>query len=260
MVTNLISLNHTDVVYGLFFAVAGLILGIGFFVAGFQSMKRKGMIESTSTSRIRSLAVGLSEIYGKAITKKEPMIAPFSEKPCVYCKYRLEEYDWKAKYDWTTIKEGTMGTEFFLKDDTGSVEISTKGAHVDIPVSYTMELNRRSKIPKIILDYLLENKIEYKGIAGLNKKFRFTETIIEPNDNLYVLGRASINHNAVNAESGVSNLTMQKSKNPDIYYITNKPEKQILKSLNKWLPVQLVGGPLLIGGGLYVIVSFLGDL
>ena len=257
---NLITLDRSEDGYGFVLGLYGIVFGILLFLSGFDTMKRKRMIQSTATSKIRSLAVGLSEIYGKAITKKEPVIAPFSEKPCVYCKYRLEEYDWKAKYDWTTIKEGTMGTEFFLKDDTGSVEISTKGAHVDIPVSYTMELNRRSKIPKIILDYLLENKIEYKGIAGLNKKFRFTETIIEPNDNLYVLGRASINHNAVNAESGVSNLTMQKSKNPDIYYISNQPEKQILKSLNKWLPVQLVGGPLLIGGGLYVIVSFLGDL
>ncbi len=257
---NLINLDHHEAAFGLILAAVVVILGIGFFVAGFQSMKRKGMIESTSTSRIRSLAVGLSEIYGKAITKKEPMIAPFSGKLCVYCKYKLEEYDWKAKYEWTTKKEGIMGTKFFLKDDTGSVEISTKDAIIDIPESYNVELKRRSKIPKILLDYLLENKIEYKRIAGLNKKFRFTETRIEPNDSLYVLGRASINHHAVNAESGAANLIMQKSKSPDIYYITNKPEKQILKSLNKWLPVQLVGGPLLIGGCLFVIVSLVGDL
>ena len=114
MVLNLINLDHHQVAYGISFAAFGVILGIAFFVAGFQALKRKRMIESTSTSRIRSLAVGLSEIYGKAITKKEPMIAPFSGKPCVYCKYRLEEYDWKAKYDWTTIKEGTMGTKFFF--------------------------------------------------------------------------------------------------------------------------------------------------
>jgi len=216
------------------------------------------MIESTATSKIRSLAVGLSEIYGKAITKKEPMIAPFSGKPCVYCKYKLEEYDWKAKHEWTTKKEGTMGTKFFLKDDTGSIEISTKDADVDIPESYNVELKRRSKIPKILLDYLLENKIEYKRIAGLNKKFRFTETRIEPNDSLYVLGRASINHHAVNAESGAANLIMQKSRNPDIYYITNKPEKKILKTLNENLPVQLVVGPLLIGGGSLSIIFSLG--
>lgn len=255
---NLITLSDSGDAYGLVFGAVGVLFGIGMFVEGFRVLKRKRMIESTATSKIRSLAVGLSEIYGKAITKKEPMIAPFSGKPCVYCKYKLEEYDWKAKREWTTKKEGTMGTKFFLKDDTGSVEISTKNADVDIPESYNVELKRRSKIPKILLDYLLENKIEYKRIAGLNKKFRFTETRIEPNDSLYVLGRASINHHVVNAESGAANLIMQKSRNPDIYYISNEPEKKILKSLNKFLPVQLVCGPLLIGGGSLLIIFILG--
>jgi len=255
---NLITLDHSEDGWGFVLGLYGIVFGILLFLSGFDTLKRKRMIESTATSKIRSLAVGLSEIYGKAITKKEPMIAPFSGKPCVYCKYKLEEYDWKAKYEWTTKKEGIMGTKFFLKDDTGSVEISTKDAIIDIPESYNVELKRRSKIPKILLDYLLENKIEYKRIAGLNKKFRFTETRIEPNDSLYVLGRASINHHAVNAESGAANLIMQKSKSPDIYYITNKPEKKILKTLNENLPIQLVVGPLLIGGGSLSIIFSLG--
>ena len=242
---------------GLVLGLYGLVFGILLFWSGLKVLQKKRMMESTTTSRIRSLAVGLSEIYGKAISKKEPMIAPFSGKPCVYCKYSLQEYDWKAKNEWPTIKEGIMGTEFFLKDDTGSVEISTKDAILDIPEQYRTEIGRKSKIPKILLDYLLENKIEYKRIAGLNKKFLFTETRIEPNESLYVLGRASINH-TVNAESGAANLIMQKSKSPDIYYISNKPEKQILNSLNKWLPLQLVGGPLLIGGGLLFFISRLG--
>ncbi len=254
---NLITLDRSEDGWGFVLGLYGIVFGILLFLSGFDTLKRKRMIESTATSKIRSLAVGLSEIYGKAITKKEPMIAPFSGKPCVYCKYRLEEYDWKAKYDWTTIKEGTMGTEFFLKDDTGSVEISTKDAILDIPEQYRMEIGRKSKIPKILLDYLLENKIEYKRIGGLNKKFLFTETRIEPNESLYVLGRASINH-TVNVESGAANLIMQKSKSPDIYYITNKPEKKILKTLNENLPIQLVVGPLLIGGGSLSIIFSLG--
>ena len=64
------------------YALVGIIFGSILFANGFRSMKRKKLMESIPTSKIRSLAIGIAEIYGKAATTEKLIQGPFSNETC----------------------------------------------------------------------------------------------------------------------------------------------------------------------------------
>ena len=69
----------------LIYALVGLGIGVFLFYQGFKWMRQKQLIESTPTSKIRSLAMGLAEIFGEAIPSEGKILkSPFSDKDCVY--------------------------------------------------------------------------------------------------------------------------------------------------------------------------------
>jgi len=64
--------------------VAGIMIVLfflGLFISyiGFVKLRQKRQIENTPTSKIRSLAVGMVEIYGKATSITGPSMAPSAE-------------------------------------------------------------------------------------------------------------------------------------------------------------------------------------
>ena len=120
-----------------------LLLGLGtvMFWSGFKKIKRKRMMESTATSKISSLAVGFSEIKGRT-REKEIVTSPFSNTPCVYYKFLVDEHD----RNWKDRKKGSSNNYFYLEDETGRVEISPKNAEIDLPVSYELRLDKVKEI------------------------------------------------------------------------------------------------------------------
>ncbi len=101
----------------LLFIVAMLSLWGAFY---FLRLKRR--IENTPTSRIRSVAMGMVEVKGKAV-RKYALISPMSHIPCVY--YRLSRYRRdKDKNTWKKVSGRSSGrVPFYLEDETGRVEI-----------------------------------------------------------------------------------------------------------------------------------------
>ena len=49
------------------YAIIGFFGGIYFFIKGFIWLKQKRLIENIPTSTVRSLAMGMAEIYGKRV-------------------------------------------------------------------------------------------------------------------------------------------------------------------------------------------------
>ena len=239
-------------IYG--YAAVGLIFGVILFIRGFRTMKRKKLMESLPTSKIRSLAVGISEIHGKVVPGKSGTIkSPFTAQDCVCSRIVIEESSRFSKYrHWHVVKKLVWGENFYLQDDTGKVLIDLNDAELDIPISFEFYSGWGTSPPPHVVDFLKKNGMDHEGFLGINRSLRYTELIIRPGDDLYVLGRANI-HSRDNAEHGVENLIMQKSRNPSIYYISNRSEKQILGKINFKIIGQIIGGPLLIGGCLLFI-------
>jgi len=251
------------------YSVLGIIFGIVLFFNGFRTMKRKKLMESLPTSKIRSLAVGFAEIHGTVAADSSRIIkSPISNRDCICAKVLIENtsgFRSTEKLGSNRImKEVLMGENFFLEDDTGRVLISLQDAELDIPVSFESTSDSYGKFHPDVKAFFKEHNLKLSDGFWSFQTYRCREWIICPNDELYVLGRADSNpHLDKSAEGGIQNIMMQKSKNPNIYFISSQSEKQILEKIDSKIMGQLVGGPLLIGGCLLFIafnlLNFLGD-
>jgi len=217
------------------FSLFLLFFGVLLLFGGFQKLKLKRLIENLPTSKIRSIAIGLVEIYGEVVPGKIMIKAPMSNKDCVYYKYTIEEYTGGKNKRWVKVKVGEGKTNFYLKDETGKVLVDPNNFELDIIPSFEVNSGLGRDPSEDIKKFIKSVDINFEGIFGINKKMRYRVYSIHPKDKLYILGTATENSSVINPVEGVDNIIINKEKkNP--YYISNKSEKEILGKF-KFLPI-----------------------
>lgn len=246
--------GNPEVAFGFIF-----IVGIFLFVSGLITLKQKRLIENIPTSKIRSLAMGLVELFGSVEKPIQTyVIGPFTNRECVYYRYTIEEYRTThtkhgTSHHWQTISTGTNSVPFYLKDETGRVLIDSKGANIDIPSSFQYDTNN-SLMPATLKEYLNLHgkKVSFSIGGGLNislgTRRRYTEYVITHSENLYILGTAGSNPYTANvlSKEHTNEIMVQKGKFEKFYLISNKPEKELLQIMNLKLWGSLVLGIILI--------------
>src|SRR5437867_13388410 len=102
----------------LIYDLIAFLAGGGLIVFGFIVLRRKRLLENVPTSRIRSVAMGFAELAGRA-KNRPPLAAPFSDIPCVYYRYLVEEERRRSRggREWTTIDRGESTQPFYLQDE-----------------------------------------------------------------------------------------------------------------------------------------------
>ncbi|MBI3052214.1 hypothetical protein HYY74_07225 [Candidatus Woesearchaeota archaeon] len=241
---------------GVIGASAVLIGGIGIFWNGFYKFYKKRLIENTPTSKIRSIAMGMVEINGKAVPPQGKVLTGLlSGDKCVYYRYAVEERktDSKGRQYWTAIDRGEKRAHFYVKDETGTVLLDPTGAEVDIPVDFTHTLSEGRKTPATIVQYMVSKKINPKQFFFGYRPLRFTEWHIAPGDNLYVLGTAGSNPFKTKAVRNEEGAMIAKGKGT--FVISDSSEKEILGKYKWQVPLQLFGGAALIVGGLWFLMQ-----
>jgi hypothetical protein len=240
----------------------GLGLGVTFFAGGIFSLKRKLLIENTPTSKIRSLAMGLVEIYGEVVpAEREILKSPLTGKDCVYYKYKVEEYRQSGKSGhWATIRSGEDMVRFFLKDDTGMVLVDPNRASVEIPKDFGWERGFMGKDPPgTVMKFMEQNDLHMKGFLGFNRNMRVSEHYIAPGDRLYIMGDAGDNPFVEEGTAKQSTEDVMIQKGPSkIYYISDSAEKDILRKLAWKTWGGILGGGFLIACCLILIFLYLG--
>ena len=246
---------------GFFYSIVGFLGGLYLFFMGLVWFKRKRLIEDIPTSKIRSLAMGQAEVYGEVVLAEGKILkSPFTASDCVYYKYTVEEKISTGKSShWRTIASGEYGTQFYLRDDTGSALVDPKGAEIDIPVDWHVGSGLGQDPPESVKMFLGTQKINFEGFFGMNKTMRYKEYYIAPGDKLYVMGMAGDNPflEEAWAKSSAEDIMMQKGEEGEVYYISDRSEKGILNELT----LKAFGG--VFGGGalaifcLYVILRYL---
>ncbi len=92
------------------------------------------LIEDTPTCKIRSAPQGYVELEGLGkLMDGPPIIARLSGLPCVWYRYKIEEYVATGKgneHRWETIDKGESTETFWLQDNTGRAVIDPEGAEV----------------------------------------------------------------------------------------------------------------------------------
>ena len=118
-------------------AVIFFCVGVFSFFWGFMRLRRKRKIENIPTSTVRSLAMGIVELTGKAEVSKG-LKSPLTNAECTLYRYTIEEYRRSGKSGhWVTIAKGDSFSCFFwLNDGTGKVMVLPRGAEFIMPVDY----------------------------------------------------------------------------------------------------------------------------
>lgn len=151
--------------FGYIHEVLLILVGFYVFLNGFVQYKKKRLVENIPTSKIRSVAMGLSELIGNT-EQKFPLKSPLTHTDCVYYRFAIEEErrDFKGTRYWKVVNKGNSANYFYIKDDTGEILVDPLDAEVILPVDY-----------------------EYVDTIGERRK-RYTEWYIQPGEQVYVLG------------------------------------------------------------------------
>ncbi|RLB63753.1 MAG: hypothetical protein DRH08_10635 [Deltaproteobacteria bacterium] len=154
-------------------AVPGLIaFGFLWYALHFIRLKRK--IENTPTSKVRSIAMGLVEVHGKA-WRQYALVAPMTQSACVY--YRLRKYRREEKNKWRLIKDvNSSHVAFQIDDGTGRVVVDPRGASVKAKT-------RQTGFPG-------QSPLTFTTFDSADENEKWVEDIIYEGTALYVLGFA----------------------------------------------------------------------
>jgi hypothetical protein len=240
----------------------GVILffgGLYYFYTGFIWLKHKKLIENTPTSKIRAIAMGPVEVYGKIMPADKTLKSPLTGATCFYFKSVIEEYKKQGKHSkWVVISTLSDAVSFFVKDDTGRVLVDSKDSTIDIPQDYQLYASKVDKLPATISALLKKQDIAATGLFNLKKNLRFTEYYLAPGDLAYVFGTAASNPfvkdgTALENSQGV---IIQKGSKNSFFYISDSPEKEVTQKFSRTMYFSIFGGAVASLVGLFVIFIY----
>ena len=239
----------------LLYLTAGVIGGCGLLIHGWVVHRRKRWIENIPTSSIRSLALGLVEISGRAQPDEGLLSAPFSGLPCVFYSYAVEErLGSEQPARWETLATGTSEQPFFVSDATGQVLVVPLGAELILPDERTYRSNWFGELPPTTITGLNRLGISTERWMGSNT-LRCRESFILPDEHVYVLGTAHEQHDA-NDPIENSSAPYIGSHQDSLFIISNRSEKDLLSRL-QWQVLALgIGGLTLATTCLILIFTY----
>ena len=147
----------------------------------FFAIKSARYIRDTPTSLIRSASQGYVELEGQALPIPiYQQLAPLTYKPCCWYSFKVEEFITRQRENaveswWDEVISGTSPHLFLLRDATGVCVVSPLGA--EIITNHRLTWESRT----------LPQHLQIQRNSG-ERLFRFTESRIEAQDELYVLG------------------------------------------------------------------------
>lgn len=226
----------------IYLAVIGIGFGIYSFYRGFKIFRLKRLIKNIPTSKIRSMAMGLVELTGRAVPLKL-LKAPLTNNDCVYYEVVVQSYQKRGKsYQWVTVHRDRSFNWFYIEDDTGRVLVNPMGAEISIPKDYET-ISYWTSTPYKSLNF---NPIKYIGT-----KLKFIEYHIAPQDPLYILGAAKFLSHSKDSfgEKALENyeekIYIGRDEINKVYFISDTSEKSVLKELNWKSILGIYGGALI---------------
>jgi hypothetical protein len=236
-----------------FYIIVCISIGVVLFVQGLRSYLLKKMIQNIPTTKIRSAAMGLVEIYGEVVPIKTQK-SPLSEDRCVYYKFDVEKPNDKPditidpimnKVGLNKFASIESREAFYVKDETGMILVDPSTAKIDIDYTHRMESSSGRGLSEFTMNFLEGKDIQYK-----HTNQEYVEYLIRPGDNIYVMGTAVPNPDKAYSKNHTENAVISKGDNDRMFYISDKSEKETLSHLG-W---KTVTG---IFGGMAIIITFL---
>lgn len=111
----------------------GFGAGIYLFIKGFLEFRKYRLMADTPVIPIRSMAMGLVEIYGTARGEQQ-VLSPVSHTPCFWYRVEIEKEtkDSKGRKGWSNFGTDVNGVDFYLEDATAKVRVNPSEAELDL--------------------------------------------------------------------------------------------------------------------------------
>lgn len=216
-------------------AVIGFGAGLYLFFRGLWTFRKYRVIEDTPQTPIRSIAMGLVDVQGKAVGDP-PINSPITRTPCFFYQVKIEK--WTQTGDkpqdgvWRHYKTDSGGKPFTLEDPTGKVLVDAHGADLDLNPTDKREIGDFSRffVPTSepgdpVIDPAIASTFEASdrevlmyitkaaGKSGMTSgRYRVTEYCIEPDQAYDVTGTCAENPNSKDEQD--RNLIRKGSNEP----------------------------------------------
>jgi LemA protein len=204
------------VLVGIVFGVAALATLLALVVA-VTMWRRRWLVADLPTSDAAHVFVGMNEVIGVGRPVRDTLIAPYSAAECVWYRARLEREEQRENNNssWNKVSEIETGTPFWLTDDSGRVLVRPRGAAIELPSRAThihagrpQSYSRMSFLHQVEA-YERRAEARRNGLSDDwmqptapldNHRYRTTEWWIEPGEQLYLLGEATMRDDVVALE------------------------------------------------------------
>ncbi len=171
-------------------------------LAWYSALHRLRAISGTPTSRIGSAAQGYVELIGHGEIYETPILARYSNLPCLWCRHKLERRNSDNK-GWHTEEHGESSAPFIIDDGSGKCVVDPQGAeiltrHKD---SWTTGDYRYTEWKLLDID-LVYTLGEFKTVGGSNTTLTQEELVKQvlsewKMDNADLLKRFDLDENGV---------------------------------------------------------------
>jgi len=189
-----------------------------------KSLKLHKLIQNTPTSKIGFLKSGFVEVCGKIASTGQKLLAPIKETDCVYYEFKIEEWRKRGKHSsWVTVVKDKQQVPFWIQDETGKALLNLEGAETLFDQDQQLKSYGffNESTPTTLLD-AIASRYNYSRRGWIfQKQVRYKETILEPNDQIYVLGTARV---------GINEPTIQREKG-SVLIVADSSETKALKKL-----------------------------
>jgi hypothetical protein len=240
---------------------AWLALGFGaglyLFYQGFKTFREYKVLADTPEIPIRSVAMGLVEVHGKA-TGVPPVPSPVTQSPCYFYKVDIEHWVTdKNGGHWSHLATDFGGPRFYLEDASGKVLVDAHHAELDLLQTGKIETQGAgwknlfsgmgdSTRPNVDLGvYASEAVARCKGegvfhsVHGSGERYRLTEFLVIP-DHWYDVTGTCV-ENPEPQDEYDRNLVV-KGTNEPTFLISWRSEQEIERTLRQRAMSRIFGG------------------
>lgn len=247
-----------------------VIVGGVFFYKAREQYNKSAQVKNTAKEKIRSVALGRTELKGKARENTQNYDKPFTDGECLYSIWKIERKSRDNESGkWTTISSGTVGSPFLLDDGTGKIIVDINDGEPDWEFSEETKdqfrdgllrrtLYKSGRYPEFnedrIKEFAEDNDIE----LGSSEK-RYTQKYIEEGDEVYVLGETKqiedVSDNADITKSS-DRLKIGQDENSGKFIISDKDEQTLSKSFRRKALMYTIGGFIVVMYGIMRMILF----
>ncbi|MHA2067173.1 MAG: hypothetical protein ACXABY_22625 [Candidatus Thorarchaeota archaeon] len=206
------------------------LFGFGLIWYGISRYKTAQQVMNTPTSKVRSVAVGLVELKGKAVLDKK-FISPISGRECAYWDVSFAQ-NGSVRFSMNQRKMSS----FYLDDGTGRVLVKTDMAEMVIHKARTIRGSISGKkgkqFGKRALKYIKSLDERKRTLLGSpDDVIEIHERCITEGDVVYVLGTASPVENARKEAQSHERLMIHRGLLDGIMVISDRYESAVVKKL-----------------------------